>query len=348
MGLSVISTIAPSVNTTAVNLTSEATATEPGRFAALLAGQTLAGLLGAAAGLPGEAGKAGLDTEEKASSEAQGTAQTSSPVDPATLVALLGNAQVQPPLSPRPTAGQEAASAHDALQADAAGLASLPPGHDRPGNHLRDTTLAASPSTPGERPGTVQSGATDVTRQADAANIAASGEPANPTPTFQMTLGAAQPTREAPASQPSSIATPLHAPAWPQHFGEKLVWMARNDQQTAQINLNPPQLGPLQVTLHLNGDQATAVFASPHAEVRQAIESSLPQLRDMLSATGITLGDTNVGANLAQQNQNPAFPLPNRAQSPLENAILPANDNAPVAGTATPLHHGRGLVDLFA
>jgi hypothetical protein len=72
------------------------------------------------------------------------------------------------------------------------------------------------------------------------------------------------------------ISTPLHAEAWPQQFGEKVVWMAKNDQQTAQININPPQLGPVQITLSLSGDQATAVFASPHAEVRQAIESSLP------------------------------------------------------------------------
>ena len=347
MGLSVISAIAPPVNTTSANLTSEATGALPGSFAALLSGQTLASLLAPAASSPGLPGKAGLDGEERGSGEALMTDPATNPIDPAALVALLGNPQVQPTISTRPTIGQEQPSANDALTPDA-GLSSPQLGNDRRGDTQRDTPLAASLTALDERPSAGLSGATDRAQRADAANIAAPGEQVTPASPFQVNLSAAQQTRESPTSQPASIAAPLHSQAWPQQFGEKLVWMVKNDQQTAQISLNPPQLGPLQITLNLSGDQATAVFASPHAEVRQAIESSLPQLRDMLSATGIALGDANVGANLAQQNQNNAFQPPNRAQSTLENAILPANDNAPVAGTATPLHHGRGLVDLFA
>lgn len=144
------------------------------------------------------------------------------------------------------------------------------------------------------------------------------------------------------------IATPLQSKAWPEQFGEKIIWLARSDQQSAQININPPQLGPLQITLHLNGDQANAIFASPHAEVRQAIDAAMPQLRDMLQSAGITLGDASVGANLAQQGRNNPFASSNGKQSGPENAILPANVDPGVAGVGQTALRGNGLVDLFA
>nr|WP_323054985.1 flagellar hook-length control protein FliK [Dechloromonas sp. A34] len=147
---------------------------------------------------------------------------------------------------------------------------------------------------------------------------------------------------------PPGIAAHLNENAWPKQFGDKVVWMAKNDQQSAQININPPQLGPIQITLNLSGDQATLAFASPHAEVRQAIESALPQLKEMLSSAGINLGQSNVGANLSQQNQEHAFQGANGNRSANENAILPANEKAAnIAGSAV-IHRGRGMVDLFA
>jgi len=140
----------------------------------------------------------------------------------------------------------------------------------------------------------------------------------------------------------------LISSAWPGQFSEKIVWLAKNEQQSAQININPPQLGPIQITLNLNGDQMNAAFSSPHAEVRQAIESALPQLREMLSTAGISLGDTNVGANFARQNQDSPFQGGNKTQSLSENAILPADEDAANIRSGQVLLKGRGLVDLFA
>lgn len=140
----------------------------------------------------------------------------------------------------------------------------------------------------------------------------------------------------------------LHSAAWPQQFGEKIVWLARNEQQSAQLTINPPQLGPIQISLNLSGDQANIAFASPHAEVRQAIESAMPQLKEMLSSAGISLGQSNVGANLSQQSAENPFADANGKRSADENAILPANDKAANALGNPVLQRGRGLVDLFA
>lgn len=347
MGLSVISKLANTASTLAPTGTPDAGTGIPGDFAALLSGQTLAALLSQGSSLAAPqptAQEASARDSENGAALPSGDAPPI--VDPAALVALMGNPQIQPTVQPvAQTTAQPVTDATSRGLALATEIASRHAEDDAGKTAALKTSAFELPS----QSSTVQAAAvTDAKSVANTANIAASPEASGSAPGFAANLAALTRHPEGPAHQLPSVSAPIHTENWPQQFGEKVVWMAKNDLQTAQININPPQLGPVQITLNLSGDQATAVFASPHAEVRQAIESSMPQLRDMLASAGINLGDANVGANLAQQNQNNAFQSPNRAQSALENAILPANDNAPVAGTAMPLKQGRGLVDLFA
>lgn len=166
-----------------------------------------------------------------------------------------------------------------------------------------------------------------------------------------------QPGLRAVAAAPSETA-PLHeaganrlAPsvgtaAWGQALGEKLVWMASGNQQTASLTLNPPNLGPLQVVVNVSNDQATASFFAAQPEVRQALESALPRLREMMGEAGIQLGQASVSAETPQQ-QRDASESPERRSAP---GFAPAGDDALelAAGLATPTRSGRGLVDTFA
>ncbi|MCU6502357.1 flagellar hook-length control protein FliK [Rugamonas sp. A1-17] len=68
------------------------------------------------------------------------------------------------------------------------------------------------------------------------------------------------------------------------------------------MELNPPDLGPLQVVLSVNKDQATAAFSSAQPEVRQALEAAMPKLREMMSDAGIQLGNATVSAGMSDQN----------------------------------------------
>lgn len=88
---------------------------------------------------------------------------------------------------------------------------------------------------------------------------------------------------------------------WDNALGQKVLWMVSNQQQVAELNLDPPDLGPLQVTLSLNNDQASATFVSQHADVRQALEAALPRLKEMMAESGINLGDATVSAGTSQQ-----------------------------------------------
>ncbi len=99
------------------------------------------------------------------------------------------------------------------------------------------------------------------------------------------------------------INTPVTDQAWGNEFNQKITWMATQHEQTAELHLNPPNLGPLDVVLKVSGDQATALFTSPHAAVRDAVQQALPQLRDMLAGNGITLGNALVSDQSSKDQQ---------------------------------------------
>ncbi|VEB44074.1 flagellar hook-length control protein [Chromobacterium violaceum] len=73
----------------------------------------------------------------------------------------------------------------------------------------------------------------------------------------------------------------------------------------AQIQLNPPQMGPIEVTLKMNGtDQAQVLFTAAVPATREALESNMHRLSSMLSSSGIQLTDSQVSSgNSGQQQQ---------------------------------------------
>jgi flagellar hook-length control protein FliK len=99
------------------------------------------------------------------------------------------------------------------------------------------------------------------------------------------------------------VAPRVGSAEWGGAVGEKIVWMANQKHQVAELHLNPPNLGPLEVRLTISNDQASALFVSPHSAVREAIETALPRLREMLADSGIMLGNATVGSESFSQQQ---------------------------------------------
>ncbi len=80
-----------------------------------------------------------------------------------------------------------------------------------------------------------------------------------------------------------------------QAIGARVGWLADQKIGHAHITLNPEDLGPVDVRLQMNGDKVHASFSSPHVDVRQALESSLPRLRELLGEQGFQLAHADVG-----------------------------------------------------
>lgn len=161
-------------------------------------------------------------------------------------------------------------------------------------------------------------------------------------------LAAAQPATAShrPAEAvPLRMETPAGQSAWSNELGNKLTWMATAQRQQADLVLNPPQLGRVEISLTVTGDQASAVFASPNAAVRELLEDSLPRLREILSGAGINLGEAHVGSESRSQ-----FGEGQRSDNPgtLVNGGNVA-ETAPIGLVAArPVQAGRGMVDVFA
>ncbi|WP_417436537.1 flagellar hook-length control protein FliK [Idiomarina abyssalis] len=72
------------------------------------------------------------------------------------------------------------------------------------------------------------------------------------------------------------------------------IMMSRNIQR-ADIRLDPPELGSVQIRVNMSGEQASVQFQVQSAQVKDAIETAMPRLREMLEQQGIDLADTQVG-----------------------------------------------------
>lgn len=108
------------------------------------------------------------------------------------------------------------------------------------------------------------------------------------------------------SSAPTPIATAPLTPEvgssdWGNALGQHVIRMGHADHQVAELQLNPPGLGSLKVTLSMNDHQMQAMFVSAHSSVRAAVEAALPQLRALLADSGISLGNTSVGAESQSQ-----------------------------------------------
>lgn len=167
--------------------------------------------------------------------------------------------------------------------------------------------------------------------------------------TATHTAGRSHETAAPTPQNAPSITAHLHDNKWSQQLSDRVLWLARGDVQNAQINITPAHLGPIQISLSLNGEQMTAHFVSANQEVRQALEDALPRLREMLAGAGINLGQANVGSQQQQQAQAEQFAAKgeNSRQSS-DGAILPADQHGIDTASARPIQRGQGLVDLFA
>ncbi|GAB4358844.1 MAG: hypothetical protein Kow0060_13110 [Methylohalobius crimeensis] len=89
---------------------------------------------------------------------------------------------------------------------------------------------------------------------------------------------------------------PLDHPEWADELGQRLIWMRGKSVQAAEMRLNPPQLGPVEVRVQVHEDQTSVQFASSHAAVREAIESALPRLRELFNTQQLQLDHVEVAA----------------------------------------------------
>ena len=115
----------------------------------------------------------------------------------------------------------------------------------------------------------------------------------------QATLAATPP----PAPMPV-IEVPLGDGEWADALGQRVLLMTGQRQTSAEIRLTPAELGPLRVNIAVEDGAANVTFSAQHLPAREAIESALPRLREMLDENGVTLADANVSDQAAERRED--------------------------------------------
>lgn len=122
----------------------------------------------------------------------------------------------------------------------------------------------------------------------------------------------------------------------------RIGWLADQKIGHAVIRVTPHDLGQIEVRLQIDGDKVHASFSSAHAEVRHALETNMPRLRDMLGEQGFQLGNADVGQQHTAQD--------GRAGN--RQGGVGGGDGEPALADVTvspgQLMRQRGLVDAYA
>ena len=96
----------------------------------------------------------------------------------------------------------------------------------------------------------------------------------------------------------------VHKSDGQQQLSEKIRWMVNARNTMAEIRLDPPELGSMQVRVNVAGDAASVSFVVQSQQAKDALADAMPKLRDMLSEQGIELGDAQVRKDNSSGQEN--------------------------------------------
>jgi len=163
--------------------------------------------------------------------------------------------------------------------------------------------------------------------------------------------GARQPFGPTPyaGGQPTfapELQTPIADPSWATEAGGVVRLMVQDHISHAQLRIDPPELGPIEIRMTMEGDTAAITFHAAAAATRALLENHMPRLREAMQGVGVELGQATVG-----QQDRPDSGASSGSRDTRNNADRQADaaDTVPMPVTvASSRAGGSRLVDVFA
>ena len=159
-----------------------------------------------------------------------------------------------------------------------------------------------------------------------------------------QSLAGVQPTSTPAAPLAAPVLTQPDDPAngYDDGFSGHVTWLAGQRIGQAEIRVVPEHLGTIDIRLQMDGSNVRAEFHSTQPEVRQALEASLPRLREMLGQHGLQLAHAGVGQGQGGQRQSgDGTPQPGHAGG----LTLPDEAGSPLPPD---FRRARSLLDVYA
>jgi len=150
------------------------------------------------------------------------------------------------------------------------------------------------------------------------------------------------------ATAASALPLPdVHHPEFAQGIATHLTWLASQSIGQAHIQMNPPHLGALDIRLHLHNQQLQAAFFSPHHEVCQRLQESLPVLHRLLDEHGLHLANAEVSQQTPHSHTDPGA-----SKTPVLPTVTQQNSSSDTEQANQPLapqpYSTTSLLDTWA
>ncbi|AWY40680.1 flagellar hook-length control protein FliK [Pseudomonas putida] len=154
-----------------------------------------------------------------------------------------------------------------------------------------------------------------------------------------------------PVNQPIA----MHQSGWTEEVVNRVMYLSSANLKAADIQLQPAELGRLDIRVNMVPDQQTQVtFMSAHPGVREALDGQMHRLRDMFAQQGMGQVDVNVsdqsrgsqqGQEQAQQSQSGRTNASGGRLDAMDDELTPA-----IAEVAAPVTSviGTSAVDYYA
>ena len=130
---------------------------------------------------------------------------------------------------------------------------------------------------------------------------------------------------------------------WAPALGNRIVTMVADNIQQAEIHLDPPELGSLEIKLQVSQEQTTIQVQAQSPQVRDVLEANAQRLRDALAEQGLELA----GFDVSQQQSESGDGDGSQSGGSSSDGEQMAHD-AVVEEVATQVSAHDGLLDTFA
>ncbi|WP_426358501.1 flagellar hook-length control protein FliK [Pseudocolwellia sp. HL-MZ19] len=85
---------------------------------------------------------------------------------------------------------------------------------------------------------------------------------------------------------------------------DKVMVMISQKIQQIDIQLDPPELGSMQVRINMQNEQAVVSFVVQNQQAKEALEQNMDRLKQMMADNGVDVGDANVKQDSNQSAMN--------------------------------------------
>ncbi|MBL7002815.1 MAG: flagellar hook-length control protein FliK [Gammaproteobacteria bacterium] len=166
--------------------------------------------------------------------------------------------------------------------------------------------------------------------------------------------GVTQPTLNGVAASP--LTATLHLPTnpstdqWGSALGDKVRWMINTRLESAELRIDPPSLGKMDVKIQMNDDGATIVIQTQHAATRDLVDAASYRLKEMLQESGFQNVDVDVSHKESQHAEQQFDDQETHSDHSLATAEKSEESINSVADgiIAGQLNNGRPGLDIFA